>query len=253
MADVTPVRSALDAFISTPTAEKLLALNQEAEAYRERWIESRSGAVSSAIDSNESRGSGEGATRYKRIKTVHGKQSDGTELVLALQYRTSRREGMKWHVVSWRSRLSPGGHNRRFYLTAGRPWSMPADLALQMLESLNAQGGLESRFDDTQRRPDFDVTEDHLLTDLTMEGEGWSPRTKAIVLTDPHVKWRKVMLFDPDNRIVTFRSLTKDTNYMPRADLRPGSDWFLDNSMQDSNVQQARVFLERLRSLLGSR
>jgi hypothetical protein len=250
MSDTKLIQSAFSDFISTPTTEKLQALNLEAEAYRERWIESRSRVPPTPSVHHETEA--EKTTRYKRVMAVHGNQPDGTELVLALQSRTSKREGKTWFVVSWRSRLSPGGHNRRFYLTAGQAWSMPADLALQMFESLRAQGGLEARFDDTQRRPDFRVSVDLSLTDLTMEGETWGARTRTVVLTDPHAQWRKVMLFDPDTRIVTFRSLTKDNNYMPRTDLRPACEWFLDNSMQDMNVQQARVFFEALQTFLAA-
>jgi len=250
MADASPIQSALDAFLSTPTAEKLQALNAEAEAYRERWIESRSQVGPAATNEEPADAPGEGSTRYKRIIAVHGKQPDGTELVLALQSRTSRRENLTWFVVSWRSRLAPGGHNRRFYLTANRAWSMPADLALRMFESLKSKGGLDSRYEDTKRRPDFRLSIDLSLTDLTMENETWGPRTRTVVLTDPHAQWRKVMLFDPEPSTVTFRSLTKDTTYMPRTELRPGCEWFLDNSMQDMNVQQARVFLGTLQTFL---
>lgn len=252
MPDLRPFESAIKAFIAAPSGEKLQALNDAAVAYREAWIEARAGEVPVG-----SAGTAEAeSTRYKRVIAVNGQQPDGTELVLALQSRTSRRENHTWYVVSWRTRLKPGGHNRRFYLTAGSAWSMPAGLALEMLESLQASGGLDARFEDNKRRPDFQVaisTATHgrdseiPFSELMMEGESWGPLTEAIVTTDPHDQWRKVMLFDPDARIVTFRSLTKNTNYMPRTDLRPGCVWFLDNSMQDTNVQQARAFLDALR------
>lgn len=248
MADTALIQSALKAFLAAPTAEKLQALNSAAERYRELWIESRSHDAPAPVADSPA----EESTRYKRIMAVHGKQPDGTELTLALQSRTSRREQRTWYVVSWRSRLSPGGHNRRFYLTAGSAWSMPADLALQMLKSLEAKDGLNERYIDKERRPDFKVSIDLSLTDLTMEGETWGPRTRTVVLTDPQIQWRKVMLFDPDARIVTFRSLTKDTSYMPRTDLRPACEWFLDNSMQDSNIQQTRVFLQALQTFLSA-
>lgn len=37
---------------------------------------------------------------------------------------------------------------------------------------------------------------------------------------------------------------------MPRKTLRPDLAWYLDNSMQDTNVQQARVMLNELRRIV---
>ncbi len=71
-----------------------------------------------------------------------------------------------------------------------------------------------------------------------------------MVLDDPNGRWRKIMIVNRQTRMATFRSTTTDTTYMPRAVLRDGSDWHLDNSMQDTNVQQARVFLEQLQNVL---
>ena len=251
------LEEAYEAFLAAPTSQNQEIFMQAALRYRENWIEARASDSASPSDRNSPP---DAATRYKRIFSVAGKQPDGTEILLALQSRTSRLVDKPWHVVSWRTRLSPGGHNRRFYMTAGRPWSMKADSALAMLEALEAKGGLDDRYQDKDRNPEFlvagsdvvDATENpSLLAEVTMEGEDWGPNAKLVVLTDPNSKWRKVMIVRPESNAITFRSTTTDTTYRPRAELRPGSEWCLDNSMQDVNVQQAKVFLNALKILLS--
>jgi hypothetical protein len=64
------------------------------------------------------------------------------------------------------------------------------------------------------------------------------------VLNDPNNDWRE----DPHCEIAVRESLhfarrTTNEAYMPRKTMRPNSRWFLDNSMQDVNVQQARAML----------
>jgi hypothetical protein len=252
------LEDAYETFLAAPTSQNQEMLMQGALRYREKWIEARASNSASPADRNSP---SDAPTRYKRIFSVAGKQPDGTEILLALQIRTSHHVHKRpWHVVSWRTRLSPGGHNRRFYMTAGSPWSMKADSALAMLETLEAKNGLQDRYQDKDRNPEFivagsdvvDASENPtLLAEVTMEGEDWGPNAKLVVLTDPNSKWRKVMIVHPERNAITFRSTTTDTTYRPRAELRPGSEWCLDNSMQDVSVQQARAFLNALRSLLS--
>ena len=69
----------------------------------------------------------------------------------------SSREGHTWFVISWRTLLKPGGHNRRFYLTGGDAWTLDARTALDMLTKLEELGALDERYYDRDRRPDFKV------------------------------------------------------------------------------------------------
>lgn len=71
-----------------------------------------------------------------------------------------------------------------------------------------------------------------------------------MVNSDPNDDWKKVMIVNTDTGTATFRSITKDPGYMPKKELRPGADWWLDNSMMDANVQQMKAFYSNLRDLL---
>ncbi len=244
-------------YVETPTKQEQDALMGAVENYREKWIEAR--AVQGLKPKSHAAKSSEAHSRYKRILSVQGKQPDGTELTLALQSRTKTRLGHTLFVVSWRSRLGPGGPNRRFYVSNDEPWSMSASLALDMLEELEGSGGLDEKYFDLDRRPDFDVISSQLaidpersviLEEITMLGESWGESPFFTVLKDPNGDWRKIMLVNRKTGQATFRSTTTDTTYMPRKTLRPGAEFFLDNSMQDTNVQQAQIFLAELRKIV---
>ena len=247
---------AFDRYVESPTQQEQDALMSAAADYREKWIEAR--AVQEPKLKARSAKSQNATTRYKRIISAQGTQPDGTELVLALQSRTKHRLGLTWYVVSWRSRLNPGGPNRKFYFTYDKAWSMSASLALEMLEELEGSGGLDEQYFD-DRRPNFNVISSHdvtdaersvLLEEITMSEESWGEDPFVVVLNDPNEDWRKILIVNRMTGQATFRSTTKDTSYKLRKTLRDGSEWYLDNSMQDVNVQQARVFLEQLRKIV---
>jgi len=50
------------------------------------------------------------------------------------------------------------------------------------------------------------------------------------------------LLIKTEDRIATFRSVTRDLDYQQKKTLRPNMEWYLDNSMVDANVQQMRQF-----------
>ena len=107
-----------------------------ADEYREHWIEAQAAENSKT----EVEGGGQPATRYKRIHSVPGSQPDGTEITLALQSRTSDHEGKTWNVVSWRTRLGPGGHNRR--MRPNSRWFLDnsmQDVNVQQARALHAE------------------------------------------------------------------------------------------------------------------
>lgn len=250
------LRKHFSQFLEAPTQQRQAELITAAERYREDWIEAQAAAKPSQDDLESD---GQSAPRYRRIYTVPGSQPDGTEVTLALQSRTSRREGFTWNVVSWRTRLGPGRHNRRFYVTKGEAWSMRAMTALEMFSKLDQLGGLDEKYIDLERNPAFEVTvsddvnttrRSALLKEITMFDESWGEDPFFVVLNDPRESWRKILLVNRETGMATFRSTTTDGNYMPRKTLRSGATWYLDNSMQDTNIQQARVMLQELRRIV---
>lgn len=250
------LKDAFEGFLQAPTQQRQQSLLAAADRYRDYWIEAQ--AADKSVQ-GEAEGDGRGATRYKKIYSVSGLQPDGTEVTLSLQSRTSAREGHTWFVVSWRTRLNPGGHNRRFYVTGGDVWSIDARTSLKMLTNLESLGGLQEKYFDLHRQPDFSVvtsddvnTADRtaLLHEITMPDESWGDEPFFVVLNDPNRDWRKILLVDRESGRSTFRSTTTDATYMPRKALRPDTPWHLDNSMQDTNVQQARVLLAELRRIV---
>ncbi len=245
------LREHLAQFLEAPTQQRQSTLMAAASEYREHWIEAQ------AAGNTKPDGDGPGhepATRYRRIHSVLGHQPDGTEITLALQSRTSVHEGKTWNVVSWRTRLGPGGHNRRFYVTKDDVWTIDVRTALDMYSKLEALGGLGEEYRD-ERSPGFKVTvSDDLTThdraamlrEITLSDEDWGDDPYFAVLNDPNDQWRKILIVSRTGK-ATFRSTTTNEAYMPRKTMRPDSRWFLDNSMQDVNVQQARAMLAELR------
>ena len=243
-------------FLEIPTQQGQDALIAAAEDYREEWIKS----MAAGVGIRKSHASKEVTTRYKKVFSVFGTQPDGTEITLSLQSRTKAASNATWYAVSWRTRLKPGGANRRFHFTDNNAWTIDAPQALKMLGELDALGGLEEKYDDTERNSEFEATvvsEELTNTDsaamfeeITMPEEAWGKDPFFVVINDPDQDWRKILIVNRETGDATFRSTTRNENYMPRKVLREGSEWFLDNSMQDCNVQQARTFLERLQTIV---
>ena len=88
------------------------------------------------------------------------------------------------------------------------------------------------------------------LAHFTGPDEDWGFDPFFVVNLDPNDDWKKVMIVNTDTGTATFRSITEDSSYKTKKVLRPGADWWLDNSMMDANVQQMRVFYSNLRDLL---
>ena len=136
---------------------------------------------------------------------------------------------------------------------------MKAATALEMYSKLEQQGGLADQYFDSKRKPNFQVTtwddvnaadRSTLLSESTMPDESWGDDPFFVVLSDPHGSWRKILLVNRETGMATFRSTTTDGTYTLRKTLRPDLAWFLDNSMQDVNIQQARVMLEQLQRIV---
>lgn len=192
----------------------------------------------------------------------------GVEVALRLHQRTnsdlSSGQPVTWWTQSWRTRLRPGGPNRRFYIHEGQPWSIPADLALDMMEEMESQGGLSDtylfdpqgdRLSAIFRSSDPDADRQRILDQITMPSETWDEASWLVWEdrpdpADPTAQWRKCLLVDPGSGVATFRSTTTYQLYKQKKELRPGSTWLLDNSMPDLSVEQVNVMLEFLRGVL---
>ena len=88
------------------------------------------------------------------------------------------------------------------------------------------------------------------LANFTGPEENWGSDPFFVVNSDPNDDWKKVLIVNTDTGTATFRSITENPGYSPKKVLRPGADWWLDNSMMDANVQQMKAFYSNLRDLL---
>lgn len=167
-----------------------------------------------------------------------------------------------WVTTSWRTRLRQGGPNRRFYNLDGHPWLVDPVVALDLLTRFESIGGLDAGYASNSEARQEIVTSDgldpkvrrRLLEEITGPAESWSDGCSFVIAQDPGRPngnlWRKIMLLDPEHGRATFRSTTLHPTYMPRAELRPGLTWVLDNSMQDADVTETQAFLAELRRRL---
>jgi hypothetical protein len=195
--------------------------------------------------------------------TIYEREFEVTRIIddlpvkLALQKRTITNPDLSWWTLSWRTRYSPGGSNRRFYMTKDGFWTIPAADALMMIEEMKALGGLDQRFEDHREELPISTlvssqmsTSDRAqaLAKVTGPEEDWGTAPFFVVDTDPHAQWKKVLIVNTDSDVATFRSITVNPDYKPKKVLRKGEGWWLDNSMLDANVQQTRAFYLHLRS-----
>lgn len=222
-----------------------------------------------ATDSKAARGERPDATSYGASPVIVERVDPyGIEVSLRLQQRTSRDLGsgepVTWWTQSWRTRLRPGGPNRRFYMHDGQPWSIPSKLALDIMEEMESRGGLTDdymfdprgeRLGAVYRSTDPDPDSRRVLGEITMPSESWNDATWLVWedrpdRSDPTAQWRKCLLVDNESGIATFRSMTRYQLYKQKKELWPGSSWLLDNSMPDLSVEQVRAMLELLRGVL---
>ena len=179
----------------------------------------------------------------------------GIPVTLALQKRTGAGEAQGWWVLSWRTKYAPHGANRRFYMTKDGCWTIPAPTALGIIQIIDSEGGLAEQYDDRRRDGEFDVMisstmsvdeKNKALTDITGVGEKWGSDPFFVITSHPKQARKKILLINTDNNLATFRSITKDANYMPKETLREGASWWLDNYMMDASVQEMRAFYRSL-------
>ena len=246
------LRNALNAYIKAPTEKNRAKLVAAMEEYKELWITARASSGTSKP------GNRTPSTSYSRAMKAT-REIDGIAVELVLQKRTSETAGISWWVLSWRTKYSPNGTNRRFYFAKNDFWTIPVAKALEIMEELESTGAMGQEYLD--RRAGFvcdtlvstrmtPEEKEHELASFTGPEEDWGSRPFFVVNSDPNDNWKKVLIVNTDTGIATFRSITKDPDYMPKKVLRPGADWWLDNSMMDANVQQMKAFYSNLRDLL---
>lgn len=245
------VRNALNVFVQAPTSQNRGRLLDAADEYRELWIEAQAGEGAPRLRVSAGR---KQPTAYARALEVL-EIVDGIPVKLALQERTSAMRADPWWTLSWRTRYSPDGSNRRFYLTKEGCWTIPAEIALHMIRQMEALGGLDEQYFDHGGGPKLETLVSTELTPdqraeefakLTSPDEDWGENPFFVIASDPHESWKKAMIIKRESDAATFRSTTEDPDYMPRKVLRPDQGWWLDNSMMDANVQQMTEFYRHL-------
>ena len=247
------LRNAVNAYIKAPTEKDRAKLTAAMEEYKELWITARASGGTSKSGNRTPSTSYSQAMKAKR-------EIGGIAVELALQERTSATADDSWWVLSWRTKYSPSGKNRRFYFTKDGIWTIPAAKALEMMEELESKGAMGQEYLD-HRRAGFvcDTRVSTRMTPAERKNMNW-PALRVlkktgvqipffVVNSDPNDDWKKVLIVNTDTGTATFRSITKDPGYMPKKVLRPGADWWLDNSMMDANVQQMKAFYSNLRDL----
>ncbi|EKA62267.1 hypothetical protein B277_03038 [Janibacter hoylei PVAS-1] len=189
---------------------------------------------------------GEPVFRADRVDT------NGIEVSLVGHSRHTSTES--WMTFSWRTRLSPGGSNRRFYMHRGEPWGMSTSVALSMLHELNDQHRLSSDPAPTVR-PEVlfstSMTPDmrsRIWTQICLPEDRWSQDVEFVVTQDPYRRnqWRKIGIVDSASGQVAFRSTTLDGTYPPKKIIPSWTDWYLDNSMLDCEGRELGAFLDLL-------
>ncbi len=247
--------SAVNVYIEAPTGAHRDNLILAADEYRELWINVRAARE----PASKKRSSHPTPTVYRR-KFEDMQFVEGIPVTLALQEREKRGE-QHW-VLSWRTRYSPGGPNRRFYDLENGIWTIPAAIALELFEKMKVRGGLdfEEYPDPRLLHHEIEVSvsteltsakKEEALAQLTRPDEKFGSDPFFVTVSDPKPTVTKAMIVDTDTDTVTFRSITEDPEYMPKKNLNRGPGRWLDNTMLDANVQQMTKFYENLRGYLG--
>ena len=197
------------------------------------------------------------ATTYDRQLEVT-RVVEGIPVKLALQERTSSRVEQPWWTLSWRTRYSADGSNRRFYLTRDGCWTIPTTVGLEMIDEMESLGGLGEEYFDQRSSFEIRISEKMTASETTDAFEGitgpdedWGADPFFVINSDPDDQWQKVLIINTENNIATFRSITRNPGYMQKKVLRAKADWWLVNSMMDVGVQQMRVFQAQLKNYLS--
>ncbi len=274
----TQFNNIVQSFLEAPTNFNKEQLLLAAESYKDAWILTMASGNRNDNVPDPSNWAPEAIAKFysehlsqtssstiysKKLEAVRALE-DGLPIKLALQKRTNSRTKNTYWTLSWRTKYSPTGTNRRFYYSSGQYWSCPTSIALELLEDLESQGGLQEEYFDTRPgnerikiiiSPETQISDPDLYKEqcknIFAPNEKWGEKPKVIALSDTDKDWKKVMILNHDNSYCTFRSLTKNASYMPKKDLEKSSEWWLDNAMMDASVQQMRIFHSHLKNLIS--
>ncbi len=202
------------------------------------------------------------AAIYKEVNTV----SRGL-VSLSLKFR----EDLNYYTSTWRQKRPESGINRQRYKEKEKGvdsfWSMPADIAHEMLDEAHARGlflsqyfrwpGIEPKVLDTAKlsRDEGEILIDETLTTDALDQMWRNCDDLRIVACCEPVDWiwRKIAIFSARNNLVTFRSMTlSDTYRALYTNLPFKNGWKLDRSMMDADVSLSIVHLEALKELFGN-
>lgn len=179
---------------------------------------------------------------------------DANDIEVSLVSHARSNSTESWTAFSWRTRLSPRGSNRRFYMYQGEPWSISASVALDMLQELNDQHPLSSDPAPTVR-PEILFSESmtpdmrrKIWAEICLPEDRWSQDAEFVLTQDPFRRnlWRKIGIVDRSSGRATFRSTTRDGAHAQRKMIPSWRDWYLDNSMLDGGGREMGVFLDLL-------
>jgi hypothetical protein len=189
--------------LQTPTKDNQGQLLLAADEYREQWIVAQASLAASVKRAVSDRTP---STTYDRRLEVE-RIIEGIPVKLALQQRTSASVDHSWWTLSWRTKYSSDGSNRRFYLTKNGCWTIPAMVALNMMEEMDALGGMNEQYFDHRGRPYFEtlVSSEMLpeqkteaLSKVTGPDEDWGENPFVVITYDPNKNWKKVMIVNTD-------------------------------------------------------
>ena len=199
------------------------------------------------------------AAVYKSINTV----ARGLT-TLSLKQREDLE--LPYYCLVWRDKRLESRSNRRFYKEKGSFWQLSAQRAYEMLDEAHARGLLSSRY---LRWPDREIvaydsaTMDHqrkqnLMKETLTGGKEdrywWEcPNTRIVSCLEPwgEAVWRKAMILNPDEDVVTFRSITRADYYVHKYKERLHNGWQIDRSMMDADGAIHKFHLKALREIYG--
>lgn len=199
---------------------------------------------------------------YNRIDRVTV-QHNGLPIDLRLQERLDIEEEPRFYCLSWRTLYPVGRTNRQQYrLTDAGCWTVPVQIALDLMSQAERRGWLDGSYEDRQLRhrgTDNDIfssrsmsaRDRRMMFDSIICDEGepeWGDDPLFVVIQVPDGQWRKIMTVDTERQVCTFRSATRDESYNRNVIDCLRSPWGLHKSMQDASAAMIREFLDVLRT-----
>jgi hypothetical protein len=190
--------------------------------------------------------------KYKTVRSI----SSG-DTTLALKQRKDL--GHAYFCLTWRAARARSKTNRRFYLEHKAFWEIPQDVAVHLLKRAHSEGFFGTQY---TRWPTAEISvldskdlsqpeglrlRDETITDNPADQRYRSdPALRIVACSEPGGVWRKVMLIRAAEGLVTFRSLTRDTEYRNAYNFGLPNGWRLDRSMLDADGSIHSAFLNAL-------